>query len=738
MSPLRAIVVSILAVAWMGPGCATTPAAPVLAKPAPSMSVAVELPPADYERYRAAADALRNFDSGGSVTRIRWQRDRVLFTRLGERYACDLDTGDVQSLDDADADGRPRAGARRGGGRRGPGRGRQRAREESPDGQWVAVCRDWNVIIERADAEDSETDDGEGKAASDPAALVAEIPVTTDGHRKHRYGTASWVYGEELRQNRAMWWSDDSRRLVYYEFDERDVPDFYLVGGLTARRTSTLIEGYPKPGEANPIASLHVYDLDTGITRRLDTTDDDGGEWYVYFVRFAPDGHTLLVNRTNRHQNVLHVEAYDLDSGARRRIVTETQETWQDNRPTMRFLADGHRFIWRTERTGRAQYELRDLDGARIATLTRNGGPVIGIAQVKEKMGDAGVLFYRAYDEHEPLDVHLYRVDLDGTDARRLTSADGHHTVAMAPNGRFFITRCETVTDPPITTLHDIDGTRLVTLAEPDPERIAGCLDSADAPVGPPPPAPELFTFTAADGRTELYGWLHKPRGFDPGRRYPLLVEVYGGPGSKGVRNTYRPAHPATELGFLVAKIDNRGTAGRGKAFKDAVYGKLGTVDLDDQAAGVRALARRPYVDGDRVGIHGHSYGGYMAALAVLRYPDVFHVAVAGAPVTDWRNYDTIYTERFMRTPQENAEGYDAGSCVQHAENLRGRLLLLHGMVDDNVHPNNTWQLVKALQEAGKDFEIMLYPDRGHGLGPDAQRRRVEFLWRHLRGGGGS
>ena len=198
------------------------------------------------------------------------------------------------------------------------------------------------------------------------------------------------------------------------------------------------------------------------------------------------------------------------------------------------------------------------------------------------------------------------------------------------------------------------------------------------------------------------------------------------------MRNTYRPGVAAGAYGFIVAKIDNRGTGGRGKAFLGSVYQKLGTVDIQDQADGVRHLIQRPYIDGGRVGIYGHSYGGYMAALAILKYPDLFHVAVAGAAVTDWRNYDTIYTERYMRTPAANPEGYEAGSCLTYAENLRGKLLLLHGMVDDNVHPTNAWQLVDALQQAGRPFEIMFYPKAGHGLGRHAARARWEFLYRHL------
>jgi len=699
---------------------------------------------AGYETYRDASRELARFDPGGRISRIRWDESgaSVSFTRLGEAYVFDIDDralAPVEPTDD-EAGATPPRGPRR----RGPGRGRQRASEPSPDGQWRAVCRDWNVWLEPVASEDdtvasgpaaeSETGDEPGNEPHTDPVETQPIQVTADGHRKLRYGTASWVYGEELGQTTSMWWSPDSSRLVFYEFDEAAVPDFYLLRGLTDLRTRTVREGYPKPGEPNPTAKLLVYDVATGETTRIDTdgpgattatgapdetdaTDED--EWYVYNVRFAQAGNRLIFSRTNRHQSVLHVEIADLDTGAVRAVVTETQATWQSNRPRMHFLDDGERFIWETERSGTRQYELRHLDGRRLATLTRNRRPVTSIVRVDE---DAGRLYYTAYGEEHPLDVHFYRVDLDGADQRRLTSEAGRHQVTLAPSGKWFISRYETVTRPPTTAIYDTDGNRLGTLARSDDERI----DELDYP------APELFSFTAADGVTEIFGWLHKPRGFDPRKRYPLVIDVYGGPGSKGVRNSYRPGHAATALGFIVAKIDNRGTGGRGKTFLGSVYQKLGIVDIRDQADGVRHLAKRPYIDGTRVGIYGHSYGGYMAALAILKYPDVFHVAVAGAPVTDWRNYDTIYTERYMRTPEENPEGYDDGSCLTYAGQLEGNLLILHGMVDDNVHPTNTWQLVNALQDADKSFDVMFYPNSGHGLRGHAQRARIDYLSRHL------
>ena len=274
----------------------------------------------------------------------------------------------------------------------------------------------------------------------------------------------------------------------------------------------------------------------------------------------------------------------------------------------------------------------------------------------------------------------------------------------------------------PSTAVYDMQGNEIAVLAKGDR---AAAEELHLAP-------PELFSFQSTDGSTTLYGTLHKPSNFDPNKKYPLLIDVYGGPSSAGLNNRYDAVNPICELGFLVAKIGNRGTVARGKAFESVTYMKLGGPDLDDQAEGVRFLAKRPYVDGGRVGIFGHSYGGYMSALAVLKYPDVFHVAVSGAPVTDWKNYDTIYTERYMRTPQENGDGYANGACMKYAGQLQGKLLLVHGLIDDNVHPSNTWQLGKALHAANRRFDMMIYPEFQHGVGSTYSQLRWEYFYRHL------
>jgi len=656
-----------------------------------------------YDRYKLVTDSMNKLVTGGRISRINWNEELPLleFVRDDVKYQIDIETlvlseREVETDDGDDGSSTPRRRTR------GPGRGRQRTTETSPDKNYIARCVDWNVIIDRADEDDPQ-----------------RITVTTDGTRKRRFGKASWVYGEELSQNSAMWWSPDSTKLAFYELDETDVKDFYLATKLTEWRTELETEGYPKAGEPNPIAKLWIYDVPSGETTAVQIGDDP--EQYVYQVRFSPDGSLLLFNRTNRHQNVLELVAADVETGESRVVVTETQRTWQRNRPYIKFLNDGQRFIWQTEKTGWLQYELRDLNGSLICSLTRGDYPAAEILNVDE---ESGVVYYMAYSDDHPLNAQLHRVGLDGKGQTRLTREPMNHRVWLSPDRNYFVTTYETAEIPPTSALYSIEGEWLATLGESN----ASQLDEFGLT------APELFTCKAADGVTDLYGLLYKPSNFDPRQTYPLIIDVYGGPQSQRVRSRFRAANAYCEFGFLIAVIDNRGTGGRGKAFEEAVYLNLGIVDMADQVAGVRFLTQRSYVDAERVGIFGHSYGGYMAALAILKHPDVFDVAVASAPVTDWRNYDTIYTERYMRTPAENPDGYDQGSCLTFADQLTGKLLLMHGMVDDNVHPSNSWQLIDKLQHAGKSFSMMFFPTYAHRIRGPANAIRWEFLYDHLVG----
>ena len=516
-----------------------------------------------------------------------------------------------------------------------------------------------------------------------------------------------------------MWWSPDSRKLALYEIDERHMRDYFLTTDNTELYTGIQVEHYPVAGADNPYVGLLIYDLDKKSTTRVNVGGDR--EQYVYNVRFSPDGSELLFSRTNRHQSRLEIVAANPDTGATRLVVAEEQPTWQENKPLMRFLKDGRRFIWETERTGWKQYELRHLDGRQLNTLSLvEDYPVESLVRVDEK---ANLVYYTAYSGDNPNNAKLHRVRCDGTEHVELTNEPFNYTgISISPDNKWFVACRETVDAPPTTALFNERGEQVAVLATADVEKAR----AAGLSFG------ELFHFQADDGKTEIYGILHKPAHFDPQRKYPLVISVYGGPASRGIRNRFAAGDPHCEFGFLMATIANRGTTGRGKAFETATYLGLGGVDLKDQVDGVKFLATRPYVDAQRVGIFGHSYGGYMSALALVRYPKVFQVGVAGSPVTDWRNYDTIYTERYMRTPQENPAGYDAGSCMTYGKDLKGHLLVMHGLIDDNVHPSNTWQLVNLWQTNNVRFDMFIYPRSKHGLGNNYTLLRWEYLSRHL------
>ena len=632
---------------------------------------------------------------------VRWDlENRLGFVRVDSKWlvidldGCTLVEGDQQPTapraksSDADA---PERGGRRGAR---PARGRQATTAFAAQGGWSARHQDFNVVLVGPDG--------------------SERAVTTDGTSRQRFGTASWVYGEELGQDSAMWFSPDGRTLAFYAFDVTEVPDYYLLNGLTSLRTTVMDEAYPKPGDPNPIAGLRLHDLDSEATVLVDVGEEP--DQYIYDVTFSPDSRHLMFLRMNRLQNHLELLVADPSTGTSRTLIDEKQATWVAHDPELRWLKDQRRFLWSTERSGFRTYELWDVDQGRLAVLGPGTFPSNGVLELIEddQLPGGGRMLFTGRSAEHPLNQQLYTVHLDGSGFTQLTGhALSHSDFEVAPDASAVITIGQSSDQPPTLLAYCANVSEPVRLKEADLTRVekSGLKPS------------ELFSFTTADGTDTCYGRIHYPSDFDPTKQWPILVDVYGGPESSALRNNFQLSSPMTEFGFVVVQIDNRGTEGRSKAFEGATYLKLGIVDLDDQAQGIRTLLERhDYLDGERVGIHGHSYGGYMSALALLRHPEVFHVGVAGAPVTDWRNYDTIYTERYMRTPEENLENYDASSCVELAKNLEGRLLLLHGMVDDNVHPSNSWQLVDKLQGLDIPFEMLFFPNSAHGIWSPASR----------------
>jgi dipeptidyl-peptidase-4 len=678
-----------------------------------------------YARYQELAPQIMGAMKSGAVAAV-WSTDGASFeyARDGKRYRYDVATRQATPLG-----GVPEPAGRggRGRGQGVPERGRQYGFADSPDGAFRAQFneKDRNLYL---------IDQG----------ARTETALTTDGSRERRikYGSASWVYGEELDQNTAMWWSPDSRKLAFYRFDESPVPDYYLQLDQTKLQSAVDTEAYPKAGVPNPVVDLLIYDLASKKTIKLDVRDgqpfdNDVVGHYAYRVSWARDGRELLFNRTNRRQNVLEVVAASPDTGALRVVLREEWPTgWVENSPTMVFLQDGRRFIWQSERNGWSNFYLYDLSGKMITPLTRSTTfEAASLVKVDEA---AGVIFYTARDGDNHLKLQLHRVGLDGRGDVRLTDPKFHHTIGgcmpgaaggrgrggaascgISPDNKLFVDIYQTHDVPPATRLVDAEaGKVLADVAASDMTRFDQ-LGIRKA---------ELFTYKSADGGTTLHGLLQFPSNFDASRKYPVLVPVYGGPasGSNTARETFVVPSPLTEYGFLVANLDSRSAPGRGKRTLDQIYLKLGQVEIDDMAAGVRALASRPYVDPARVGIYGTSYGGYSSVMSILRHPDVYAAASASSPVTSWHHYDSIYTERYMGLPQQNHAGYQAGSAMTHAGALRGRLMLYYGTADNNVHPSNMMQLIAALQEGGKSFDVQVGPDRGHsGINVD---RMMEFF----------
>jgi dipeptidyl-peptidase-4 len=661
-----------------------------------------------YEQYQKMSKEIQGAVKLGTLQQVTWKDGGKAFeyTKDSKIWRYDIKSKKTTEVGAAKPPAKPEGFGRPAGM---PERGRQFSEAVSPDKKLKAFYRDRNLWLSDADGKN-------------------EFAVTTEGNEKARtkYGSASWVYGEELNQNSAMWWSPDSKKIAYYRFDESKAPDYFLQLDQTKLYSKADIEAYPKAGQPNPIAEIYIYDIAAKKITQVDIRDgkpfDDAvvGH-YAYHVSWAPDGKELLFNRTNRRQNIMEFTAANPETGKCRVIIREEwPPSWTENSPSMQYLKDNKRFIWTSERTGFRNFYLYDLNGKLLATLTNHLFEVANVVKVDE---EAGFLFYMARDGANHMMMQLHRVRLDGKKDVRLTDPAFNHTITAAnisPDNKYFIDTAQTHDQPPVTRLIDAKGKMVVELAKSDTTK----FDQLGLK------KVELIKFKSADGSRDLYGVLNFPSSFDPNKKYPVLVSVYAGPGWAGASERFSTPNPTTEYGFIVASFDTRGSSGLGKKAMDAIYMHLGVVEMDDQAAGVKSLWDRPYVNKERVGIFGTSYGGYASAMCLLRHPEAFAAASAGSAVTSWYQYDTIYTERYMWIPQENKDGYEAGNAMKYIDNLKGRLMIYYGTADNNVHPTNAMQLIQALQKAGKSFEVQVGPDAGHsGLRPD---RMMEFFIENL------
>jgi dipeptidyl-peptidase-4 len=588
--------------------------------------------------------------------------------------------------------------------------GKQQFATFSPDGKRVAFVRENNLFV---------VDLTTGK----------EIKLTSDGKRNAIInGAADWVYEEEFSMARAFEWSPDSKRVAWIRFDESRVPeyDMQLWGGLYPVEYKFK---YPKAGEANSIVSVWMADVVSG--KKIKGQTGIESDVYLPRIQWTKNANLLSVRRMNRLQNKLDLLHVNATTGQATNVLTETPGTTTITGPTyvdleftddLTYLKDGKSFIWSSERNGYKHLYLYDMTGKLLRPITSGSFEVATVSGVNETNG---TIFYTSTETSpgradgsvsSPLERHLYSIGLDGQNKQRLTTTAGTYTANFSPDFAYYLLYHTSANAPLAVSLRDTKTVNTLRVLESNDalkSRLATYLISPK----------QFFQTKAADG-TPLNGWMIRPTNFDStgsAKKYPVLMFVYGGPGSQTVKNDWDARdffwyQTLAQKGYIIVSVDGRGTGARGAAFRTATYGQLGKLETEDQIATARYLKTLPYVDPNRVGIWGWSYGGYMTALCMTLGADVFKAGISVSPVTNWRFYDTIYTERYLKRPQDNAAGYDDNSPVTHAPKLRGPYLLVHGTGDDNVHFQNSVEFENALIAAGKQFQSFYYPNRNHGI----------------------
>jgi dipeptidyl-peptidase 4 len=561
----------------------------------------------------------------------------------------------------------------------------------SPDGKFVSFVRDHNVWLVNVT-------DGRERA------------VTQGGTEEIRKGELDWVYPEELDCRTAYWWAPDSSAIAYMEMDERKVTQYPLVEFASPRGEAEM-ERYPVAGGTNPTVRVLVASLSGGEPRAMDIGTET--DIYIPRVNWLRDSKHVAIQRLNRNQTELDLLMANAADGKSRGILSEKDPYWINVSDDLYFLKDEKRFVWSSERSGFRHLYLFDLEGKQLAQITKGDWEVTGLDAVDEARGVA----YFTATEKSPLERHLYRTGLDGSGFARITKEDGTHTVTVAPNGEAFLDTYSNATAPPGQDLYRTDGTRVAVINE---NKVAELADYNLSPM-------EFLTVKSRDG-VSLNASMIKPPDFDAKRKYPVLVYTYGGPHGQVVRNAWGGAtflwhELMAQKGYLIFSLDNRGSWARGHAFETPLHFRMGKQELEDQRDGVAWLKSLPYVDGNRIGIWGWSYGGHMTLHAMFEAGDDFKVGFAGGPVTDWHYYDSIYTERYLGLPPQNEKGYEDSSPVKYASQLKGKLLIGHGTGDDNVHYANTLSVINDLIEAGKYVEVLAFPGRGHGVSDPPARR---------------
>jgi len=573
--------------------------------------------------------------------------------------------------------------------------GSQQLATFSPDGERVAYVRNNNIFIKSLK-------------------FGTESQVTRDGKTNEIInGAPDWVYEEEFGFSKAFEWSPDSKFLAYVKFNETEVPMFSIPmyqGQKPALKEYERYPGntsykYPKAGEKNSVVSVHIYDLKAKSSVTAETGDDQ--EQYIPRIRWTADASDLAIMKVNRLQNKLDIVLANPFTGDTRAFFSETNKRYIDEAfyDNFIFLPDNKYIVLNSERNGYSHLYLYDRQGFEVKKLTDGKYDVTkfyGFDPVKR-------LFYYQAAKESPMRREVYFVSLDGKKSGKLSTQSGTNRADFSNGMKYYINYFSNIETPNLATLYDQTGKLIRTLE--DNTALKTMLKDYQIS------KKEFFTFKTIEG-VDLNGWLLKPANFDPAKKYPVVMTQYSGPNSQQVLDHWSIGYDdyLAQEGFIVACVDPRGTGARGEEFRKMTYMQLGKYESDDQVEAAKYLGSLPFVDKNNIAIWGWSYGGFMAALCMEKGADVFKAGISVAPVTNWRFYDSVYTERFMRTPKENPDGYDDNSPLSHAEKIKGNFLIIHGAADDNVHLQNTMEFTERMVQAGVQFDMAIYTNRNHGI----------------------
>ena len=531
--------------------------------------------------------------------------------------------------------------------------------------------------------------------------------ITTDGLKNSIInGITDWVYEEEFAFVRAFDWSADSKKLAYIRFDESKVPEFSM--SMFHKDLYPTIETfkYPKAGENNSVVSLHIYDVNSNTVKDINLGNYK--DFYIARIKWTNDANTLSAQVLNRHQNNLDLLFVNGDTGAVKVVLNEKDKAYVDVTDNLTFLKDNS-FIWTSEKDGFNHIYLYDKNGKLKNQVTKGKWEVTAYYGLDEK---TNTVFYQSV-ENGSINRDVYRIGLDGKNKVRLSNETGTTNATFSPNFQYYISTFSSATQPTKYTLNEAKTGKQVQAIQNN--------DVLNAKLKPYNlPSKEFFVLKTEKGN-DLNAWMIKPKDFDPSKKYPVFMFQYSGPGSQQVANSWINSNDywfmmLSQQGYIIACVDGRGTGYKGADFKKVTQLQLGKYEVEDQIDAAKVIGNYSFVDKARIGIFGWSYGGFMASNCLLKGNDVFKMAIAVAPVTNWRFYDSIYTERYMTTPQENASGYDDNSPINHVNKLKGKYLLIHGSGDDNVHVQNTMQMMESLIQANKQFDSQIYPDNNHGI----------------------